>query len=282
MLISEDEYRSIGATYDPGHFLEIRDEQILRRHLSVDIHRSELMRAARLLDNNTPKKHRLRLLDIGCGMGGYLVAGRDLGFDVTGVEPSESHSRIGRDVFNLQIQTGYFDAVKFGDEKFDIVVLSHVIEHIFSPAEFLAGVSTLLSPKGIILVFTPNARSTLATISGSAWSMLAPEDHVTMMTPQALRSITPPGFSVKIRTNELLWEPAVVLLQSLRHWLFRAQPSPATITPSGHTQSKNTIAMINANWFIRAILSMVSSPPWFYDIIFGKAHCCVAVYKKAL
>jgi len=284
-ILTEEEYRNLGASYDPGGLLENHDEKILRLYLSVDKRRAELESVSLKLPARGISSPPLRLLDIGCGMGGYLLAGRELGFDVYGVEPSESHSYIGRQVFGLPITTAYFDKSKFDPASFDLVVLSHVIEHIFDPAEFMIDVAQVLKPNGVILVLTPNAGSTLAAISGSVWSMLAPVDHVTMMTPDSLRALTPSGFAFSVRTDENLWEPAVVLLQALRN-RFRsrrlassvaAQPEPAV---GSKNSFRGTIAVINSNVAARSLLSLLSLPMWLADRAIGRAHCLVAQYRK--
>jgi 2-polyprenyl-3-methyl-5-hydroxy-6-metoxy-1,4-benzoquinol methylase len=100
-----------------------------------------------------------RVCDLGCG-NGYLadrLAGN--GFDVVGVDASEtgisiaqqnhSKSRFVRSLIDagLSERTGLKD--------FDLVISSDVIEHLYRPADLLEAALTVLKPEGQILLGTP-------------------------------------------------------------------------------------------------------------------------------
>lgn len=67
------------------------------------------------------------VLDIGCGNGLKLLNFKNFGKDVYGVEPSINFSKV-HDRYGLNVKTGFIDDVK---EKFDLVILSHVFEHLY-------------------------------------------------------------------------------------------------------------------------------------------------------
>ncbi|MES2834784.1 MAG: class I SAM-dependent methyltransferase [Pseudomonadota bacterium] len=281
-VLTEREYFDLGATYDPGQVMSVEDERLVREYLSVDEHKA-------LLQSILPRLHLAgrapQLLDVGCGMGGYLLAGRELGFEVQGVEPSQSHSEIGRTAFNLPIVTDYFGRGLFGDRRFDIVILSHVIEHIYDPKTFLDDVAEIVAPGGVIMLRTPNAQSNLAALTGSRWSMLVPLDHVTMMAPESLRRLTPAGFGLTLETQEQVWEPAVVILQALKGVLTkRAQSSTsaAAAAPDGATRNsfRSTYVKINGNPLVKLLLSLASLPIWTVDQGLGRGHCLQAIYQR--
>ncbi|MCD6475542.1 MAG: class I SAM-dependent methyltransferase [Anaerolineaceae bacterium] len=108
------------------------------------------------IENFRPLKG-LRLLDVGAGHGFLLREARNRGALVSGVEPSVRHAgRLRVDGFD--VQTGSVE--QFLSERkdvFDVVVLSHVLEHIGSPKTFLITVRRMLSDGGIICVEVPNA-----------------------------------------------------------------------------------------------------------------------------
>lgn len=58
------------------------------------------------------------------------------------------------------IKDSYENTFKDEDMEFDYVVLSHVLEHIPNPIEFLLDVSTILSEKGKICLLLPNKEFT--------------------------------------------------------------------------------------------------------------------------
>jgi 2-polyprenyl-3-methyl-5-hydroxy-6-metoxy-1,4-benzoquinol methylase len=151
-VLTYDEYLSLNPGYDPGPIEAFSDPESLRRFLQVDNKKIFLRKYIR---PSAPA--RPRLLDIGCGAGGYLLAGRELGFEVSGLEPSAEHSQIAREQLGFPVQTAYFQRDLLPSSSFDVIVLSHVIEPIYDPKSFLADVVDLLAPDGVLVVVTPNA-----------------------------------------------------------------------------------------------------------------------------
>lgn len=98
-----------------------------------------------------------RAFDLGCGNGAVAdwLAGR--GFEVHGVDPSESGIASARRAFpHLDLRPGSaYDelAAEFG--QFPLVVSLEVVEHVYAPRKFAACVSDLLLPGGHALISTP-------------------------------------------------------------------------------------------------------------------------------
>ena len=72
-----------------------------------------------------------RLLDVGCGAGGYLAVMRALGWEVTGVEPDATSRAVARGE-GLRVVPSIAEA-GFEPGSFDVVALNHVIEHLVDP-----------------------------------------------------------------------------------------------------------------------------------------------------
>lgn len=100
-----------------------------------------------------------RILDVGCGVGDFLTYCKDSGFDVYGIEPSESfsHALEARSIGfvpsliedinqDLQDQIGLFDVVN----------MSQFLEHVREPVKVLEIASRFLKPGGILSVECPN------------------------------------------------------------------------------------------------------------------------------
>jgi len=97
-----------------------------------------------------------RALDIGCGSGAYLLALRERGWDVRGMEPQDQWADLARQRFGLPVTTGFYGAQSYPDQSFDLVLMSHVIEHLPDPRPALAAVRRHLTPGGRLFVGTPN------------------------------------------------------------------------------------------------------------------------------
>jgi 2-polyprenyl-3-methyl-5-hydroxy-6-metoxy-1,4-benzoquinol methylase len=113
-----------------------------------------------------------RLLDVGCAGGAFLVAARDYGFNVTGVEPSRWLGESGRKQYGLDIRQGILSAGMFPDESFDVITLWDVIEHVAQPTELLCTIRRLLKPDGLLLVNYPDYGSWMARMLGQRWPFL--------------------------------------------------------------------------------------------------------------
>lgn len=94
------------------------------------------------------------LLDFGCGDGAFLeYCNRRLN-RVVGIEINSSARAIA-----INRGLSVFDSLDEIDGRFDVITLWHVLEHLQNPKEFMAALSSLLNPNGVILVAVPNVES---------------------------------------------------------------------------------------------------------------------------
>ena len=122
-----------------------------------------------------------RLLDIGCQKGEFLFWMSREGWDVRGIEFSETPPN----VFNMPIHYGRLESAAFEPNSFDAITLWAVLEHVHEPVETLRQVSHLLAPNGRVFVLVPNFRSLPARI-------MRHDDiprHLLMFTPSTLRRV---------------------------------------------------------------------------------------------
>jgi 2-polyprenyl-3-methyl-5-hydroxy-6-metoxy-1,4-benzoquinol methylase len=197
--MTQAEYLAMDPGYDPGAFLDDQSVEAVRAFLKVPMRTAflqEMMQGHRL----DPAK--MAFLDVGCGMGAYMVAAKDLGMTALGFEPSANHGRVATQRLGLEVVSDYFSSDKVGDRKFDMVLLSHVIEHIHAPAAFIADLVSVLKPGGLLVIVTPNADSLSARLTGKHWPMLVPLDHVSMLTKASFAHLVPPGCTHVTSTSE--------------------------------------------------------------------------------
>src|SRR3989344_659844 len=104
-------------------------------------------------------------------------------------------------------------------EKFDVVILNHVLEHLEQPEKVLQKIHSLLNKRGIIAINVPNAGSLSAKIYGASWKYVLPDEHLWQFTEKALKSLLEKnGFSVlSWEAKSGIWEfdnPILELWQS--------------------------------------------------------------------
>ena len=119
-------------------------------------------RSRRILDA-VETRASLRVLDVGCMYGYLLEEARARGAkSVVGVELSAGQVRSARergfDVFCGSVE-GFAAST---DQRFDLVVAQHVLEHIIAPARFLQAVRQVLAPEGSPLRLRPELRRACA------------------------------------------------------------------------------------------------------------------------
>lgn len=128
-----------------------------------------------------------RLLDVGCGAGQFVAVAASLGWDARGIDLSEPAVRIGRR-FGARCDLVDFFAETLDEERFDLIVMSELIEHVPNPARFLARASALLADGGLTYITTPNFRSLSRHIVGMDWSVISSQ-HISYFTPTTFRAV---------------------------------------------------------------------------------------------
>ncbi len=103
-------------------------------------------------------KTKLRILDIGCGNGSLSNLIADQGYEVVGIEESESGVKLANQTFpNCRFIQGTIYNLPYAElgEKFDIVIAAEVIEHLFAPKELVRNAKQCLKPNGRLILTTP-------------------------------------------------------------------------------------------------------------------------------
>jgi SAM-dependent methyltransferase len=183
--------------------------QALRQHFGyyADAYRRSAFWKALTLPLRGEEKARLlpvypaggakpRLLEIGCGVGGYLGAMRDLGWEVIGVEPSEAASTYAR-AAGLDVRTADIARLDFPRESFDTIVLNMVLEHLPSPKAALERILAWLRPGGELLLAVPDASGFEARVFGAYHYGLQVPTHLYHFTPKTLGQFLP-GCSISL------------------------------------------------------------------------------------
>lgn len=105
-----------------------------------------------------------RILDLGCGSGGLLeLVGREVALPV-GVDRDLPSLLRHRDR-TILLTAGDASRLPFGDETFDIVMSSWLLEHLAVPEPAFSEIARVLVPGGHFIFITPNARNVVTTIN---------------------------------------------------------------------------------------------------------------------
>lgn len=162
-----------------------------------------------------------RALDIGCGSGRFLRALRLDGWEVAGLELNDNTATAARKVYGLTVETSL---EAFADKSFDLITITHVLEHIRDPHQMLAECARLLKPGGVIAVAVPNIESWQARLTRDQWFHLDLPRHLWHFSEKWLtKEMTERGFSqIDVRRLDLAhnifgWLQSLLNCLRLRH-----------------------------------------------------------------
>jgi 2-polyprenyl-3-methyl-5-hydroxy-6-metoxy-1,4-benzoquinol methylase len=128
-----------------------------------------------------------RLLDVGCGDGGFLNRARTAGWSVEGVEFDEKAVAGARDKYGVTVHHGDLISARFAEGSFDAITLNHVIEHLPDPLEVFAECKRILKPSGKVVMTTPNSSSLGHRAFQGYWRGLEPPRHLFLFSAATLR-----------------------------------------------------------------------------------------------
>jgi 2-polyprenyl-3-methyl-5-hydroxy-6-metoxy-1,4-benzoquinol methylase len=141
--------------------------------------------------NNTRKyigQGQRSLLDIGCGTGWITSIWNKNGFQTTGIEPSKARAEVARQKYGLTIIEGYLEHLNL-NQKFDVILLRHIVEHFEDPVKMLKMLKSLLNTKGVIVMVVPNINCLGRYIFDTSWEWGLPY-HCNFFNPKTLNKLS--------------------------------------------------------------------------------------------
>jgi SAM-dependent methyltransferase len=139
-----------------------------------------------------------RVLDVGCSTGTFVAMLAEAGYRAEGLEIDEfsvEHARAS----GLEVREGDLENAALEPNRYDVVVMSHTLEHLPNPCAAIRVISRILAPGGVLLVYVPNFRSLAARVLRNNWGFLSPHEHVWHFSFASLRSLMDAGSSDALR-----------------------------------------------------------------------------------
>jgi len=135
------------------------------------------MFADRVINIIARHKKQGRLLDIGCSVGFMLEAASKLGFNAEGLELNKKAVDIALSK-KLNVKMSGIAEVGYGKNSFDVVILNHILEHIFNPVEFIQRIGEILKNDGLLIIGVPNHDSLAANVIKCRWYGWGIPEHI--------------------------------------------------------------------------------------------------------
>ena len=131
---------------------------------------------------------RGRILDVGCGCGEFMKCVGEVGeWEIVGIEPSAEAAARGRQ-WGLDIRHGTLESIDLHEEPFDLIIFTHVIEHLVDPLTALQKIVGYLKPGGYLYAETENIESWAFLALQRYWGLLHLPRHLYFFTERTIRN----------------------------------------------------------------------------------------------
>ena len=152
------------------------------------------------------------LLDVGAGTGDFLKAAQDKGWKISGVEPSDKAREIAGEK-NIQLSES-IDKVL--GQKFDVVTLWHVLEHLPNLETSIQKIESLVADGGTLIIAVPNFNSRDAIHYQNFWAAYDVPRHLWHFSQTSIQSIFSSELKL-VKTKPMIFDAFYVSLLSEKY-----------------------------------------------------------------
>jgi 2-polyprenyl-3-methyl-5-hydroxy-6-metoxy-1,4-benzoquinol methylase len=169
-----------------------------------------------------------RILDVGCATGRLLANLRERGFpNVTGLDPSPACAAAAKKLYGIPVHTKTLDELGATSEKFDLVILVGVLEHLRDLDEAFVHLRTILNPGGQLYFEVPDATA-FADWKNAPYQDFSTE-HINFFAPLSLENTLRHRGFTKVYLEQNHREQAYKTVMSNVSAMFRMEPTAAPL-----------------------------------------------------
>lgn len=161
-----------------GHYTRSSSDLVIEPRFSLRIYSDIFNKCLQYTNGN-------KYLEVGIGQGEMLAAAMEMGFEVDAVEICrEDCEKVSA---ALDIPVNWCDFVNFETDKtYDIIVMGDVLEHVSDPMKVLGKAASLLNPKGVLWLSTPNYNSAFSRLKKFTDPMWNQRNHFTYFSYETI------------------------------------------------------------------------------------------------
>ncbi|MGO9340124.1 MAG: class I SAM-dependent methyltransferase [Terracidiphilus sp.] len=182
----------VAAFYTEGYYTHVSPDagkastsllDRLRVHLAWRMDRGVDLSPGEVVQSNPSPS----LCDVGCGSGLAMSAFKQAGYDAVGIEPDPAARELASSIGEVFEGTAETLPEAIAGREFDVVLLSHVLEHCIDPAAAMRNVERLLAPEGTAVIEVPNNAALGFEMYGPGWFFADIPRHLQFFTEGSLR-----------------------------------------------------------------------------------------------
>jgi len=148
-----------------------------------------------------------RMLDIGFGSGHLMRAARAFGFQTYGIETSAKLAEGMAPMFGHRVSKLHIGEEPLPWGQFDVITMSHVLEHMARPTAVVTNIREALRPGGLVYIAVPDIESLQFRIFGKRWDAVNPVPHYQFFNQASLALLlTNCGLEVLGRVRQPAYE----------------------------------------------------------------------------
>jgi len=159
--------------------------KVMKYKSDIDVNRRFEMFKDRINKN-------MKLLEVGCGYGFFIEHLKNKGYNIKGIEISNSRreygiKELGCTIYDVNLMIE--DILDSQNEKYDVIFLFHVLEHLSEPEQFLKNISKMLKEEGTLIIEVPNLDDHMIEISEQYRNFYFQRAHITYFEKHTLNNL---------------------------------------------------------------------------------------------
>ena len=184
MLVTTPKPTDLSKYYNSEDYISHTDvTHSFMERIYARIKKVNLKTKLRLIENQHQKKGSL--LDIGTGTGDFIAHAQERGWSVLGVEPNFNARKLAEKK-GVEVREELTD---IQNEKFDVITLWHVLEHLPNLEENIKKIALILNDHGTLIIAVPNYRSYDANYYKSFWAAYDVPRHLWHFSKESINRL---------------------------------------------------------------------------------------------
>ena len=184
MLVTKPQPKNLDKYYQTTNYISHNDSSTnFFEKIYLIAKKYTLHKKTKLI--NQFSKNGKTLLDIGCGTGEFLASAKKENWTVFGVEPNEqARTKAVSKKLNVVEKLE-----NFGQQKFNIISLWHVMEHLPDLKDQIKKITNLLTEEGTLIIAVPNFKSNDAIHYKEYWAAYDTPRHLWHFSQHAISEL---------------------------------------------------------------------------------------------
>jgi 2-polyprenyl-3-methyl-5-hydroxy-6-metoxy-1,4-benzoquinol methylase len=212
MLVTDPQPEDLGKYYESDKYISHTDAKkslVDKIYQTVKVY--NLKRKLALINSYSSTDRSL--LDVGAGTGDFLWVAEKQGWKISGVEPSQLAKHKAKEK-GLEL---YADLDQLPQQKFDVITLWHVLEHLPDLDRQISKLIGLLSDSGTLVVAVPNFKSYDANFYKSFWAAYDVPRHLWHFSRNSIEVIFAKYGMKVVKTKPMIFDAFYVSLLSEKY-----------------------------------------------------------------